>query len=137
MATKKDLEGIHYRDGTVVLAGRKSTASFDAALFLTTMRLACSADDPFFSLDPPDPAAWDEQSTLAMDAVWSQVKNQFEARHHLAGLHTISVRRDLGQAWQQLARHYPALESKLVVLVTERLKSVVRLKSAVLLYALA
>src|SRR5262249_4086463 len=101
MALEIDIDAIAYRDGQIVISGPESKATkIDAALFLTSMRLACGAGDPFFSLDPVDGAAWQEQSQAAMDVVWkrmqdkitSGVRGQFEVK-------TFSVRRDFASLW--------------------------------------
>lgn len=114
MALDLDLEGMHYGEGVIVLAGRRAQTAIDAALFLTSLRLACLPSDPSFSLDPPDPAAWHEQSEQAMELVWDHVKARFEGRDGRSGVFNISARRDLGDFWQQVAPRYPGLKSELV-----------------------
>ena len=54
-----EIQGFDYRDGKILLSGRPSeSGSIDAALLLTALRLACSKEDPYFSLDPIDGDAW-------------------------------------------------------------------------------
>src|SRR5262249_38550762 len=111
-----DIDAIAYRDGQIVISGPESKATkIDASLFLTSMRLACGAGDPFFSLDPVDGAAWQEQSQAAMDVVWkrmqdkirSGVRGQFEVK-------TFSVRRDFASLWAEIGPKYPELRTRLV-----------------------
>lgn len=114
MALNISLEGAYFEGDFIVLAGRSSSSEIDAAIFLTAMRLACSQDDPYFSLDPPDFSAWSSQSRLAMDALWSHVKERFDGRNGKSGLFTISARRDVPEFWQKNSPRFPDLKSKLV-----------------------
>ena len=63
MALNISLEGAHFENGRLVLAGHsRKSGSIDAALLLTSVRAACGKADPIFSLDPDDGAAWSRES---------------------------------------------------------------------------
>src|SRR5262249_21358433 len=74
MAIDLDLDGAWYRDGKLVLSGRKSSAhTLDAALMMTAFRAACESGDPYFSLDPDNGAAWSEEGHKASDELWQAI----------------------------------------------------------------
>ncbi len=65
-----DIDSAHVEKGVVVLSGLRGNASrFDAALFLTALRLACIRDDPSFSLDPVDGGAFMNESVDIIHSV--------------------------------------------------------------------
>jgi hypothetical protein len=121
-----DLEGLHYSNGQIVLAGRPlSDGGIDAALFLTTLRMACENRDPIFSLDPDNPEGWTTQGQALAKAVWDRARHDFEFnpnqpgnRGHNAGipdgltLQTLSARRDFPSLLASMPSS--ALRSKLV-----------------------
>ena len=117
------LDGSYYSDGRVVLMGKSDPAhSIDAALFLTSMRLACESVDPYFSLDPVDGAAWNTEGQEATEAFWKRVASDFTRRPDgknikkpsVFSIRTISARRDYPKLWASLEGSYPNLKSKLV-----------------------
>lgn len=60
MPINLSLDGILIDKGRLVMTGRSAgdLKRFDAAQLLTGFRLACTHGDPYFSLDPADPALW-------------------------------------------------------------------------------
>jgi hypothetical protein len=128
MALNIDLEGLHYSDGQVVLSGRPNSRNgIDAALFLTAIRTACEAADPFFSLDPDDGKAWSDEGRGASKAVWERLKGDFawtpkepanRGRNATIPdgltMRTIAVRRDVPRIWSQMEGRYPHLRAQLV-----------------------
>lgn len=105
MALDIDIDAAYVDRGTIVLSGRKSRSSIDAALFLTAMRLACErGGDPYFSLDPPDPAAWADQS----DRLMSELQEFASARHEATRTSYSVLNVPLSPD------HFPALKSELV-----------------------
>lgn len=105
MALDVDIDSAYVDRGLIVLSGRKSDTSIDAALFLTAMRLACEeGGDPYFSLDPPDPGNWARQSEQLM----GELNTYAEARH-------ASMRPGYSVTNVPLSpEQYPALKSELV-----------------------
>jgi hypothetical protein len=117
MAINIDIEGIAYRDGQIVIAGAQRTASkLDAALFLTSMRLACSPGDPFFSLDPADGKAWLDQSDAAFKIAWKEMEANLKPRANGSRfeVHTLSVQRDFPALWAEIGAKFPKLRTNLV-----------------------
>jgi hypothetical protein len=116
MALNIDIDAITYRNGQIIIAGAQNAANkIDAALFLTAMRLACTPGDPFFSLDPVDGRAWQEQSRAAMDAAWKQVESSIKARLRSPfDVKTFSVQRDFAAVWAKMGSQYPELRAELV-----------------------
>jgi len=112
MALNLELEAVHYGKGTIILAGRKSQESIDAALFLTTLRLACEGVEPYFSLDPPDQSAWSQQSRAAMTAIMEHLKRQYG--NGVPGIATFDVAKSYPAMWSQLSAASPELRSELV-----------------------
>ena len=102
MALNLDVDSAFYRNGVLFLSGKKSKERVDASLFLTAMRLACdSSGDPYFSLDPPDPAAWDEQSELILKLAGRQIKTSHKGGYSF-------------DSFPFSSQKYPALKSELV-----------------------
>lgn len=102
MALNLDVDSAYYRNGVLFLSGKKSKESVDASLFLTAMRLACdSGGDPYFSLDPPDPASWDEQSELILKSAARQIKSTRKGGYSF-------------DSFPFSSQKYPALKSELV-----------------------
>ena len=117
MAINIDIEGVAYRDGQIVLAGAQSKASkLDAALFLTSLRLACSPGDPFFSLDPADGKAWLDQSDAAFKIAWKRTEASVKsrARGSRFEVRTFSVQRDFPALWAEIGAQFPKLRTNLV-----------------------
>ena len=128
MSLNIDLEGLHYSNGQIVLAGSPNANSgIDAALFLTALRMACESSDPSFSLDADNAEAWSEQGQLAARAVWEVAQRDYTwnpnipaNRGHNATipdgltLQTLSVRRDFPALWAKMAASYPDLKTRLV-----------------------
>ncbi|MEA2878768.1 MAG: hypothetical protein QOF14_3964 [Hyphomicrobiales bacterium] len=128
MALNVDLEGLHYSNGQIILSGRPNAGnSIDAALFLTAVRTACEATDPFFSLDPDNGSAWLEQGRASVKSMWDRLRGDFTWTPNVPAnrgrnatipdgltMRTISVRRDMARAWAQAERGYPDLKTRLV-----------------------
>ena len=128
MLLNVDLEGLHYANGQIILSGRPSAgATIDAALFLTAMRTACEATDPFFSLDPDNGQAWLDQGRASVKLMWDRSRGDFTWTPNVPAnrgrnasipdgltMRTISVRRDMSRAWGQVERNYPDLKTRLV-----------------------
>lgn len=128
MSLNIDLEGLHYSNGQIVLAGRHNAdSSIDAALLLTALRTACEVSDPYFSLDPDNGPGWTEQGQRAMKAVWEVAKRDYTWTPNVPAnrgpnaripdgltIRTLSVRRDFADLWAKMAPAYPDLKSRLV-----------------------
>jgi hypothetical protein len=115
------LDGSYYSDGRIVLMGKRDPAhSIDAALFLTSLRLACDSADPYFSLDPVEGAAWNREGEEATVAFWERISANFnkqpnvKQKDSIFSIRTISAKRDYPQIWASMERNYPNLKSKLV-----------------------
>ncbi|MEO8008014.1 MAG: hypothetical protein ABI728_05780, partial [Betaproteobacteria bacterium] len=119
------------KDGLVLVGSPDKTANFDGAMLLTVTRLACEADDPYFSLDPDDGRLWQRESDQAFAQAWTALQPEIEralpqltpgdiesARSGvvLAGprLLTMSVHEKLPELWRDLIAKYPHLRSRLV-----------------------
>ena len=118
------VDGAYYKDGRLVLSGRPG-AGLDAALVLTSLRLACESGDPYFSLDPDNGGAWLEQGERAFQILWQQVKqdigwqqpvpaNRASVGASALDVRTIWARRDYPQIWTKLSQDFPDLKSRLV-----------------------
>ncbi len=116
MALDINIEGIAYRDGRVVLAGSHDNATrIDAGLFLTSLRLACGAYDPYFSLDPVDGAAWIEQADEAAKVVWRRLGDSFNGEPpEKFQIQTLSVNREYPSLWAEISSQFPQLQTRLV-----------------------
>jgi hypothetical protein len=126
MAIDLDLDGAWYRDGKLVLSGRKSSAhTLDAALVMTAFRAACESGDPYFSLDPDNGAAWSEQGHKASDELWRAISGDVgwnapiratrkAIKERSLQVRSIWARRDYPQLWSKVSSAYPDLRSKLV-----------------------
>lgn len=125
MALNFELEGSYVNAGEIVLSGRPSAAGFDAALFLTAVRLACQPDDPYFSLDPDDGRAWSNEGHNAAEALWKKISGDFRMapgnrpaswnnmRNGLS-IRAVSARHDYARLWTTLAADYPNFKTRLV-----------------------
>ncbi len=121
-----DLDGAWYRDGKLVLSGRKSSAhTLDAALMMTAFRAACESGDPYFSLDPDNGAAWSEEGHKASDQLWEAISGDTgwnapvqatrkAIKQRSLQVRSIWARRDYPQLWSKVTSAYPNLRSKLV-----------------------
>jgi hypothetical protein len=121
-----DLDGAWYRDGKLVLSGRKSSGhTLDAALMMTAFRAACESGDPYFSLDPDNGAAWSEEGHKASERLWEAISGEvgWNARvqatrktikQRSLQVRSIWARRDYPQLWSKVTSEYPNLRSKLV-----------------------
>jgi hypothetical protein len=121
-----DLDGVYYRDGKLIISGRRnSTQVLDAALVLTALRASCEAGDPYFSLDPDNGPAWSAESHSATERLWERVKKDVgwetpvkadrrSVRSRSLFVHTIWGRRDYPQLWNSITNDYPNLKSRLV-----------------------
>jgi hypothetical protein len=126
MAIDLDLDGAWYRDGKLVLSGRKSSAhTLDAALMMTAFRAACESGDPYFSLDPDSGAAWSEEGHKASDELWQAISRDIgwnapvratrkAIKERSLDVRSIWARRDYPQLWSKVSSAYPNLRSKLV-----------------------
>jgi hypothetical protein len=115
------LDGSYYSDGRIVLMGKQDPAhSIDAALFLTSLRLACTSTDPYFSLDPIQGPAWNKEGEEASAAFWKRIEANFKKQPNIRqkssnfSIRTISARRDYSQIWSSMEGSYPNLKSQLV-----------------------
>src|SRR5262249_39295009 len=94
--------------------------SIDAALFLTSLRLACESVDPYFSLDPLEGAAWYREGHEATEAFWKRIEGSFKKQLNIRQkdsqfwIKTISAKRDYPQIWASMESNYPNLKSELV-----------------------
>jgi hypothetical protein len=121
-----DLDGVHYRDGKLLISGRKSTIQvLDAALVLTALRASCEAGDPYFSLDPDNGLAWSIEGDRAFERLWERTKKDLgwdspvKANERTVNSRSLSVRiiwarRDYPQLWSSITSDYPNLKSRLV-----------------------
>lgn len=117
-----NLDGLHMSKGRLVLSGRiDGQQKVDAALLFTAMRLACEADDPFFSLDPDNGAAWSAEGERASAALWPRIRADYGLDDPLKNkpapgltVRALSASRDYRQLWSTLAPQYPNLKSRLV-----------------------
>jgi hypothetical protein len=121
-----DLDGAWYRDGRLVLSGRKSSAhTLDAALMMTAFRAACESGDPYFSLDPDNGAAWSEEGHKASERLWDAISGEVgwnapvqatrkTIKQRSLQVRSIWARRDYPQLWSKVTSEYPNLRSKLV-----------------------
>src|ERR1051326_6583494 len=126
MAIDLDLDGAWYRDGKLVLSGRKSAAhTLDAALMMTAFRAACESGDPYFSLDPDNGAAWSEEGHKASDELWRAISGDVgwnapvratrkAIKERSLQVRSIWARRDYPQLWSKVSSAHPNLRSKLV-----------------------
>jgi len=115
-----DLEAVWVDEGRIVIAGKPSSKThvFDAAEFLTAIRLACGHIDPFFSLVPANGASWWSEGNVAFDEFYRAHKDDSTAAPALeeafddAVGRVVVIRRKIEGG--ELATHHPALVSKLV-----------------------
>ena len=129
-----DIDSIRYdaANNTVVLSGSGAVhaPTFDAAIFLTAMRLACLKSDPYFSLDP-DWSVYEKQFSEALKEMESYadrfagqleagtVAGQAPARTNgielrgpvVSGFSVFQRDRSL---YQSILSRYPALRPRLV-----------------------
>jgi hypothetical protein len=114
------IEGSYYSNGRLVLMGKPDPTGIDAALFLTSLRLACESSDPFFSLDPDEGAAWSREGRQATETFWERIGPRLKQQPNVRrkddsfSIRTISARRDYPEVWAAMADNYPHLRSKLV-----------------------
>ena len=121
-----DLDGVHYRDGKLVISGRKNSAQIlDAALVLTALRGRGLPGDPYFSLDPDNGPAWSTEGHSASERLWERVSKDVgwgaavkadkkNVKTTSLFVRTIWARRDYPQLWNSIASDYPNLKAKLV-----------------------
>ena len=94
----------------------------DTPLFLTSMRLACEATDPYFSLDPDDGKAWVEEGRGASGELWEIIKSDLKlnvpdwGKNIPNGLRfrSVSARRDYQQQWAVISKKFANLRARLV-----------------------
>ncbi len=74
MPINLSVDGILIDKGRIILSGRSADnlQHFDAAQLLTGFRLACTHGDPYFSLDPVDPAAWGHEFGAEGQTYWHE-----------------------------------------------------------------
>jgi formylglycine-generating enzyme required for sulfatase activity len=111
------LDGAYYKDGILVLTGaHDEKQTLDAPLFLTALRLACEPNDPYFSLDPVDGAAWLQQGYAAEEFVWPRVKEELQKEPVPDGfaIQTFSVKAQYPSMWKEIQARYPELRTRLV-----------------------
>ena len=121
-----NLDSAYIDNDRIILSGRENaSASIDAALFLTAVRAACDAGDPYFSLDPDDGQAWLSEGQQAFDRLWRQISSDINwdvavpatranIKSHSLWIRTMWVRRDYPDLWNRVAADYPHLQSRLV-----------------------
>lgn len=121
-----DVDGVDYRDGRLIISGkRNSNQVLDAALVMTAFRAACEAGDPYFSLDPDNGQAWNTEGNRAAERLWSRVSKDIgwgtavkadkrTLKSRSLSIRTIWGRRDYPQQWDSIVRDSPNFRSKLV-----------------------
>lgn len=123
MAINLDLDSANLENGRLVLSGRSGNGmKVNTPLFLSSMRLACQATDPYFSLDPDDGKAWTEEGRRASDELWKIIERDLKldkpdwGKHFPMGLRfrSVSARRDYQQQWEAISRRYANLRTRLV-----------------------
>jgi hypothetical protein len=122
MSLNVNLEGMRFNDGRLLLTGDEHGATIDAALLMTGLRLACSREAPYFSLDPVD--GWSEDTQRAFERIGQYInrtvletERQNFRRGELADglkLQTFSVRRSFRDVWNAIVATSPHLKSSLV-----------------------
>jgi hypothetical protein len=88
------------KDGVILAGAADKNVKFDAAMLLTVTRLACEADDPYFSLDPDDGRLWQREADQAFGEAWTALQADIKrAAGADAGRHRNSPqRRGAGRA---------------------------------------
>lgn len=114
-----DFEGAFFADGKIVLSGRPQPGGIDAAILLTSLRLACEPGDPFFSLDPDDGKAWSDDGEKLANIVSDKIiarEKLGSGRNRSQGLtvRVFSARRDYAQQWPKLLSEHPDFKTRLV-----------------------
>ena len=117
-----NLDGVLSGNGRIILSGQSGGGRrVDAALFYTAMRLACSPDDPYFSLDSDNGKLWTEQGQQASDAIWPQIRADYGLDEPLKKggpdgltIRSLSAKRDYAKLWATLSPRYPDLKTRLV-----------------------
>jgi hypothetical protein len=118
-----DLDGTYFKDGHIVLMGRRNAGhEMDAALFLTALRASCETEDPYFSLDPDDGKAWTEEGNELATALWQRIRGHFGGNgravpRNLAEAFTVqafSASQDYPSLWRELAAKRQNLKARLV-----------------------
>lgn len=114
-----DFDGAFFADGRIVLSGRPQAKGIDAAIFLTSLRLACESGDPSFSLDPDDGQAWTEEGRKLSEVVWTKLRPRVEPRaspRKPSGLtiRVFSARKEYGNEWPKMLSGYPNFKTRLV-----------------------
>ncbi|MFM9942146.1 MAG: lipase family protein [Hyphomicrobiaceae bacterium] len=116
-----DLQGAAIKDGTIVLVGQQRKSSLNAALLLTTLRLACERLDPYFSLDPENGQLWNEEGAQLAEKIFQQIKEEVAPAkpnwdHVRDGLdiRIISAKRDFPKLWDRHSKQYPNFRTQLV-----------------------
>jgi len=120
------------KDGVILAGAADNDVKFDAAMLLTLTRLACEADDPYFSLDPDDGRLGQREADQAFGEAWTALRADIKralpvltprdietARNGvvLAGPRwlTIAVHDKLPDLWRDPRARYPHLRSRLVL----------------------
>ena len=123
MPLEISLDALAFSQGKIVLSGLSAKPIGDAALFFTALRLACTQQNPYFSLDPDDGALWNKQGQEAFTILWDRIRDDFDPKLPIrrkyrteTGLtiRTVSAKRDFPALWRELAPRFPNLCSKLV-----------------------
>lgn len=113
-----DFDGAFFADGRIVLSGRPQTAGIDAALFLTSLRLACEPDDPYFSLDPDNGAAWWNEGQQLSKIIQDKLQPRLDPRKltskQTVAVRVFSARQEFGAEWVKLLSNYPDFKTRLV-----------------------
>jgi hypothetical protein len=123
MPLKINLDASYFDGKRIVLSGKATRQSLDAALFLTALRAACEDEEPYFSLDPDDGVLWQSQGEQASEELWKHVESDLtqdtvpgpkESIGTTLYIRTLSARKNYSAEWNELAPKFPALRSKLV-----------------------
>lgn len=120
------LEGAYFKHGRLLLSGQEdANGTLDSALLLTSLRAACEARDPYFSLDPDSGSEWVEEVGGASKEFLYRIKGTAGLSRPVKGdketlrrqslfVRDILASRDFPQFWDQIALSYPELRSRLV-----------------------
>jgi hypothetical protein len=123
MALDVDVDSVFVENGRIVFSGRSGTGrTVDTALFMTSLRLACEEQDPYFSLDPDDGRAWSDEGKRASKELFDVIESDLRldgknwGKHLRSGLRftSVSARRDYPVQWASIASRYKNLRTRLV-----------------------
>jgi hypothetical protein len=106
-----DFDSASFADGRIVLSGKPVQSGIDAAMLLTTLRLACEAGDPSFSLDADNGQAWTDEGQKLAEIFGARLQQR--APQGLR-IQLFSAKQHYGSQWQKLLTAYPNFKTRLV-----------------------